>query len=186
MTPKGKRTYFLYYRTKDHQQRRPAIGTHGPLKPEAAREIAKGWLAEVAKGNDPSQQRSAMDRTAPAMRQLCARYLSEHAETRKKASSIRHDRRTIDVHILPALGAKKVASISRAEVAALHHSLRSTPYEANRTLALLSKMFSLAAALGTSRRRHQSSQEHRPLPRIEAGKVSVRARACVLVAGAEF
>src|SRR5262249_32936139 len=32
------------------------------------------------------------------------------------------------------------------DVMRLHHSLRSTPYEANRTLALLSKMFNLAEA----------------------------------------
>lgn len=143
VTPKGKRSYFLYYRTKDNQQRRPAIGTHGPLRPEAAREIAKRWLVEVAQGKDPSGTRK-MDRASPSVHDLCQRYLTEHAETRKKASSIKNDRRIIDVHILPAIGARKVPSVTRADVAALHHALRRTPYEANRMLALLSKMFGLA------------------------------------------
>lgn len=143
VTPKGKRTYFLYYRTADGQQRRPTIGLHGPLRPEGARDIAKRWLAEVASGKDPSQSR-AESRAAPIMRDLCARYLAEHAETRKKASSVRNDRRLIDQHILPALGSRKVASVNRADIAAVHHSLRATPYEANRMLALASKMFSLA------------------------------------------
>lgn len=147
VTPKGKRSYFLYYRTKEGQQRRPTIGVHGPMRPEAAREIARRWLADVAQGKDPSQART-QDRAAPTVRELCARYMAEHAETRKKDSSIRNDRRLIDAHVLPALGMKKVASVTRADVAALHHALRATPYEANRMLAMASKMFSLAERWG--------------------------------------
>ena len=143
VTPKGKRSYFLYYRTSEGQQRRPAIGTHGATRPETARAIARRWLAEVAEGKDPSQCRTD-GRAAPTVRDLCERYMIEHAETRKKAASIRGDRRLIDKHLNPALGAKKVASVTRPDIAALHHSLRATPYEANRVLAMTSKMFSLA------------------------------------------
>jgi len=74
--------------------------------------------------------------------------LAEHAEIRKKESSIRSDKRLIGSHLLPAIGAKKVASITRDDIAKIHHSLRGTPYEANRTLALSSKMFSLAERWG--------------------------------------
>ncbi len=38
----------------------------------------------------------------------------------------------------------KVADIEHADIEALHRSLKSTPYRANRVIALLSKMFSLA------------------------------------------
>lgn len=147
VTPKGKRTYFLYYRTKEGQQRRPTIGVHGPTRPEAARDIARRWLADVAQGKDPSKKRTD-DRISPNVRDLCARYIAEHAETRKKETSIRNDRRLINTHLLPALGAKKIGSVTRSDIAALHHSLRSTPYEANRMLAMTSKMFSLAERWG--------------------------------------
>lgn len=147
VTPKGKRSYFLYYRTKEGQQRRPTIGVHGPTRPEAAREIARRWLADVAQGKDPSQSR-ADDKAAPTVRDLCARYITEHAETRKKATSIRNDRRLIDNHVLPAIGGKKVGSVARTDIAALHHSLRGTPYEANRMLAMARKMFGLAERWG--------------------------------------
>lgn len=143
VTPKGKRSYFLYYRNSEGEQRRPAIGTHGATRPENARAIARRWLAEVAEGKDPSQSRTD-GRAAPTVRDLCERYMAEHAETRKKATSIRGDRRLIDKHLIPVLGAKKVASVNRPDIAALHHSLRATPYEANRVLAMTSKMFSLA------------------------------------------
>ncbi len=48
VTPKGKRVYFVYYRTHDGQQRRPKIGNHGAVTCEQAREMAQQWLAEAA------------------------------------------------------------------------------------------------------------------------------------------
>ena len=90
VTPTGRRTYFLYYRTKDGTQRRPAIGQHSVIKPEAARAIAKAWLGDVALGLDPSLTR-AQDKTAPTFDTLCNRYSTEHANVRKKASSAAED-----------------------------------------------------------------------------------------------
>jgi len=54
----------------------------------------------------------------------------------------------INRNILPAMRRRKVAEITRADVLKLHHSLREAPYEANRTLALISKMMNLAEAWG--------------------------------------
>ena len=147
VTPRGRRTYFLYYRTNDRVQRRPTIGVHGPMRPEAAREIARRWLADVAQGKDPSQSRTD-SRTAPIVRDLCERYMAEYAVTRKKPTSIRNDRQLIDSHLLPALGTKKVAAVTRTNVMDLHHKLRATPYLANRVVALISKMFALAERWG--------------------------------------
>ena len=147
LTPAGKRSYFLYYRTREGHQRRPTIGACNALKPEAARLIARGWLAEVAHGRDPSLTRT-QDKSAPTFGSLCDRYLAEHADVRKKASSAEGDRRLIRLHLRPALGKKKVASITRADMAALHHDLRATPYEANRVLAVASKMLALSERWG--------------------------------------
>jgi hypothetical protein len=54
ITPAGKRSYFLYYRTQGRRQRRPKIGDHGVITAEQARGIAQKWLLEVSQGNDPS------------------------------------------------------------------------------------------------------------------------------------
>ncbi len=56
------------------------------------------------------------------------------------------DRRLIERRVRPALGTTKADAVTRADVMRLHHSMRATPYEANRTLALLSKLFNLAEA----------------------------------------
>ena len=66
----------------------------------------------------------------------------------KKPGSIREDEAILKNHILPALGAHKVAAVTRADVQRLHHSMKATPYHANRTVALLSKMMNLAEKWG--------------------------------------
>src|SRR5512132_2455942 len=47
-----------------------------------------------------------------------------------------------------ALGNRKVADVTRADIGKLHHSLRETPHQANRVLALVSKMMNLAEKWG--------------------------------------
>ena len=42
----------------------------------------------------------------------------------------------------------RVMDAQRSDIAALHHELRHTPYQANRTLAVLSKMSNLAELWG--------------------------------------
>ena len=147
ITPRGHRVYMLYYRTKDGQERRPKIGVHGEITCDQARKIAQQWKAEVAAGSDPSAHKSA-SRQAPTVSQLCDRYLEEHAKGRKKPSSLRNDAQMIVRFIKPDLGARKVASATVEDIARLHQRLRNTPYQANRLLALLAKMFSLAEAWG--------------------------------------
>ena len=150
ITPTGRRSYFVKYRVgggRNGTVRKPTIGQHGIFTPNQAREIARDWLSKARKGEDPSGQRQAA-RIAPTVFDLCDRYLTEHAIPHKKPSSIASDRRLIKANVLPRLGRSKIAEMTRAEVGRLHHAMRSTPYEANRTLALLSKMFNLSEVWG--------------------------------------
>jgi integrase len=50
--------------------------------------------------------------------------------------------------VLPTIGRKKVQDVTRADISRLHHERRDTPYDANRALAVLSKMFTLAEKWG--------------------------------------
>jgi integrase len=79
---------------------------------------------------------------------LTERYLVEYAKAHKKRSSVDEDERLIKRRIMPSIGAMKVAEVTRLEIAKLHHRLRATPYEANRTVAVLSKIFNLAELWG--------------------------------------
>ena len=147
ITPKGKRVYFCYYRTRNGTQRRPSIGEHRKVTAEQARATARQWLARVAEGGDPSQDRRDA-RSAPTMSELCERFMTEHAAVRNKAGTVYNYRWMIDRFIIPAVGAHKVPDITRADVDRLHRSLRHTPYQANRVRGLLSKILNIAERWG--------------------------------------
>ncbi len=147
ITPKGKRVYFLYYRTTAGRERRPSIGVHGQLTCQEARDIASRWRSEVARGGDPSQARRDQ-RSAETLAEFSERYMTDYAPTRKRASSITTDRINLRCHILPALGNLKLADITRADVIRLHQSMSAIPGGANRTLALLSHMLNIAEKWG--------------------------------------
>ncbi len=145
--PSGTRKYFVQYRTKTGRQRRVMLGRHGSLTAEEARGTARDMLAEVHKGGDPAAEIKAT-REAPTMRDLATDYLERHAIPNKRPASVRDDQYKLDRAILPRLGRVKVAAVTRREIEVLHNALRTTPYHANRVLALLSKMFNLAVAWG--------------------------------------
>ncbi len=61
--PSGKKSYLLKYRTKSGMPHKPHIGVHGNITADTAREIAKDWHADVAKGGNPSEERRQARRT---------------------------------------------------------------------------------------------------------------------------
>jgi integrase len=147
--PSNVKSYVVQYRNrKTGASRRKTIGQHGPLLTfHKAKERARILLADALKGNDPvADDRTVRD--APTMRQLAADYLEQHAIPKKRPRSVKNDRSMIDRIILPRLGSKKVAAIQSRDVHSLHVSMKQTPYQANRLLALLSKMLSLAVKWG--------------------------------------
>lgn len=102
-------------------------------------------LAAVRAGGDPSRDRRSGRGT---FGELANRYLWEHAEARKRASAIASDRSLLRRVLVPKLGAAPTTKITREDVTRLHHELRETPIQANRTLALLSKIMNLAEFWG--------------------------------------
>jgi integrase len=67
-------------------------------------------------------------------------------------------RRSVELFIDPFLGKQRIRSVTTADVAELHGSLSHIPYQANRTLGVLSKMMSLAEIWGL-RDRHSNPCE---------------------------
>jgi integrase len=149
VTPAGNKVYILQYRTggRGSPTKRVTIGRHGALTPDQARSEATRLAGAVAAGNDPAAVR-AVQRGAPTVADLAARFLSEHVATKTKQRTGIEYRRLIDKVILPAIGNQRVRDVKRADIARLHHARRAAPYEANRMLAVLSKMFSLAEKWG--------------------------------------
>jgi integrase len=145
VTAAGGRAFVLNYRRKgDGRERRYTIGNFPDWGTAAAREEAKRLKREVDAGGDPvgAHQES---RAAATVADLADRFLQEYAP-RKRPSTQRDYRQQIAVDIKPAIGRMKVVGVSYADIDALHRKItaRGSPIHANRVLALLSKMFSLA------------------------------------------
>ena len=144
--PSGAKTYQAQYR-KGGRTRRISLGRHGTLTVEQARLLAKEVLGDVAKGKNPAED-IAQHRKAPTVAALCERFFQAHVMERCKPSTQGEYRRAIDMFINPALGSFKLVDLERKDVAELHHKFRDKPYQANRTLGVLSKMFNLAEVWG--------------------------------------
>jgi integrase len=144
--PSGRKGYLVQYRVGT-RSRKLALGSHGVLTVDQARARAIQALADVKGGGDPAEVRKER-REAITVRELAERFDREHVAVRVKESTAKEYRRNLKRFILPALGRLRVTDVSRADVAKFHHSLRHIPYQANRNLEIVSKMFSLAEMWG--------------------------------------
>lgn len=147
VTPAGRRVYIAQYRGADGRTRRLTLGRHGTVTIDEARKKAREKLSAATLGEDPAAEKLDA-RRSPTIEELGGRYLREHAETKKKATSIGNDRWLLDKVVYPNIGTLKVLSIGRIDVAALHDRLKARPCVANRAVALLSKMMNLAEKWG--------------------------------------
>ena len=144
--PSGAHSYFVRYR-RGRQRRRISLGSHGALTPEQARDRAIQLLARAGAGEDPAASRQSGGHVT-TVADLAKRFDEEHIAVRLKPASARSYRDNLRRHVLPAICKLRAADVTRADVAKLHHDLRHSRYQANRSLALMSKMFNLAEVWG--------------------------------------
>jgi integrase len=140
----GARTFVLNYRTRTRRERRITIGSFPDWTTTAARNEAADLKKVVDRGGDPLGDITAT-RAAPTVSDLCDRFIAEYLP-RKRPSTQHTYRLQIDNEIRPRLGRHKVVEVTFADTDALHRKItaRGTPYRANRVVALLSRMFSMA------------------------------------------
>lgn len=163
--PSGRKLFFVQYRGKG-RTRRVKLGTYGALTPDEARKLARQRLGEVAQGENPAED-IAIERRLPTVAALAERFLTHHVAIHCKPSTAGEYQRSIDLFILPKLGPRRIGDITRADIANLHHAMRDTPYQANRTLGVVSKMFNLAELWGL---RPDGSNPCRHIPRYPERK----------------
>ena len=163
--PSGAKTYQAQYRTGG-RTRRVSLGRHGKITVDEARTLAKDVMGKVARGDNPAED-LAQHRRAPTVAALCERFFEHHVKERCKPSTQGEYRRAIDLFILPALGSFKTVDVERKDIAELHHKFRDKPYQANRTLGVLSKMFNLAEVWGM---RPDGSNPCRHVPKYQEKK----------------
>ncbi len=165
----GRKYYVAQFRAKG-RLRRMTLGPHGAMSPDVARQRARELISEAKAGRDPTPRRDA-DRTVVTVADLCDRFLEEYVATHCKSGTAYEYRRLIDLGIRPKIGSRTATDIQRSDIAELHHAMRAAPYQANRTLSVLSKMFNLAELWGvrpdgSNPCRHVARYKERPRERF--------------------
>jgi integrase len=155
VTAGGSRSFVLNYRCQsDGLERRMTIGTFPAYSVAAARLDAAAERRKVDSGRDPLGEREAI-RKAETVAELCDRFEEEHIESKRQ--STQRDYKAAVAIVRAELGSLKVAEVSFSNIDKLHRRItkgqhrggkRPAPYVANRVIAVLSKMFSLAIKWG--------------------------------------
>jgi integrase len=119
------------------------LGAYPAVGLAAARTAARKALGHVAvSGTDPAAAKQAA-RQGETFADLAKDYVKFHAKRHKR--SWEEDDRKINVELLPRWHARKVKDITRRDVRALVETIAErAPIAANRTLALIRKMFNYA------------------------------------------
>src|SRR5206468_7260090 len=104
-------------------------------------------LADLEQGIDPGAavvRQHRADRAAPTVGDLANEYLERWAKPRKR--SWKEDERILDKDVLPLWRWSKAKDITRGDVIALLDRIvdRGAPIAANRTLAVVRRMFNFA------------------------------------------
>lgn len=138
----GRRAFVLRYRV-NNRLRRLTLGPYPDLSLFEARRKAREVLGDVARGDDPAQDKQER-RDAETFRGLAKAYL-EMAQKRHR--SWKEEERIINKDLLPDFGHRLLADIRRRDVRDHVEAIarkRNAPIMANRTLGVLSRMFNFA------------------------------------------
>ena len=147
VTAGGARSFILNYTTRGGRERRHTIGAFDEetRKTTDARNEAKRLKRLIEDGGDPLGDIEE-ERAAPTVADLIERFEKEHLP-RLRATSQADYRRMIANHIGPHFGQHvKVADVRFEDIDRLHRRITAAGHlhRANRVIAVLSKMFSLA------------------------------------------
>jgi integrase len=150
VTPAGTKSFVYRYRA-DGKQRYEAIGPFPGLTADEARE-----KAETLRGKHRTDHRAVREqaeaerRRAKTLEDLAEHYLGPYAAARALRPGTLRDARGVLRLVDDDMKAKRVADVTKPDVRRMHSEARNTAgvYQANRLLAVLSKMFSLAEEEG--------------------------------------
>ena len=148
VTPEGTRSWvYRLKRPKTNSWWRFTIGQYPAISLARARDEAVRLKRSILDGNDPIEERHAA-KTALTMRALGEAYIKRHARPKKR--SWREDEQKLEREVYPKLGHALADQVTKADVVRLLDAIhdRPAPIQANRTLALIRKLFKWAVAEG--------------------------------------
>lgn len=140
--PTGSKTFQVAFR-EGRKQRWKSLGPFGELRLEDARHKAIAIRTEMRSGFDRFNELKKRQEV-PTLSAAWDDYLEQHARPKKAPRSVAEDISLWRVHIKSVFGAKQLSQITVSDVRRWHAGKVTTPFAANRALALLSKLMSFA------------------------------------------
>ncbi len=129
------------------RQKLITIGRHGsPWTPDTARKEAQRLLVLLEQGIDPVEKKR-QERAKESVEALWKQFDEEHVEKLKERTRQEY-RRLFRQYVLPSMGKKPLADVSRDDVVSLHRKLKDKPRTANFCLSVLSKFMNWAETKG--------------------------------------
>lgn len=143
-----KKTWIFLYRYQG-KARRMILGVFPKDSLAEAHAAHSEAVLKLEEGIDPGTERvqgKVSERNAETVADLVEVYLEKWARPRKRASSVKEDERMLRKDVIPVWGHRKACDIRRKDVIALMDDLlaRGATVTANRTLAVIRKMFNFA------------------------------------------
>lgn len=143
----GSRAWIIQYRRGGRRGRvqRLTLGRYPLMSLADARTKAKEALAAVVQGDDPAAEKRAQ-REAPTFEEVAREYIEKHAK--KVNRSWREKARMLEADVIPAWRSRNARDITARDVREVVDSIadRGAPIAANRTFALIRRVFNWAAA----------------------------------------
>lgn len=143
----NRKSFYLYYRTRSGEERKPKLGDSGVMTIKDARRLAKEMLLEVAAGKDPSGKWKS-DRAGMTVNEVIDLYLelraaNPHKKKQKKHSIAQRD--SLIAHVRKHIGTTKIAALDLADVESMHAKISKTaPVAANRVITFVSTLLKFA------------------------------------------
>jgi integrase len=146
VSPRGVKAWVWLYHF-DGRPRRMTLGTYPELRLADAHVKLADARKLLTKGVDPGAKAVAenkAERIAETVAELAEAYLDKWARPRKRSAD--EDGRQLRKDVIPAWGRRKAKDITRRDVIALLDAIvdRGSPIAANRTLAVIRRMFGWA------------------------------------------
>lgn len=144
--PSGAKSFTVVYRAgagRGAPSRRFTIGAVGKITADGARKRAKEILGAVTYGRDPAADRAG-ERSMVTVAELADQFLEEHARKKLKESTVEFYEAMINKLIKPAFGTTKADKLSHPAVSKFHGAQTDRPVQANRSVKLLSGIYSFA------------------------------------------
>jgi integrase len=144
--PSGRKTWFFRY-TFERKKSAIRIGEYPAIGLDEARSIALQHRAEVDRGFNPAHERR-LKRDEPTFKQYAEEAYIPYARAHKK--SVNDDVTKLQMHMYAVFGDRKLSAVTRQDISTYHGKIKRshTPSYANRHLALIKRMLTLAVDWG--------------------------------------